>query len=387
MFKVLFTLLPYLFALLALRSFVVPCLRRNTRAQAVWAMALLACAAKFTCFEAFGRDAFAPELPEKLIWAWNWLYSGMCILTGFAVLSRIAEKAVATFRRRHGAGSAGEGAAYRRVKLLALPVLSWSLAAAGIANGIKVPEPHEVELAFEALPESLDGYRILQLSDIHVSAAARRWRTEEIVAKANAADADLVVVTGDIADGMPGAQSGNAEPLKGLRAKDGVLCCTGNHEFYFDWPGWRCRYETWGLRFLMNEWTSPRPGLVVAGVTDKAGEPVEGLPNADRAFAGSPTNSFRVLLQHRPHYAPDSTPSVGQERFNLQLSGHTHGGVAPALASLVRVMNGGFVRGLYRSGDGSAVYVSTGTGQWAGFPIRFLDDPEITVFVLRRAAR
>ena len=65
MLKVLFTLLPYLFALLALRSFVVPCLRRNTRAQAVWAMALLACAAKFTCFEAFGRDAFAPELPRS----------------------------------------------------------------------------------------------------------------------------------------------------------------------------------------------------------------------------------------------------------------------------------------------------------------------------------
>ena len=91
----------------------------------------------------------------------------------------------------------------RRVKAVLLPALAWALAAWGVWNGVKIPKVREVEIQCPGLPASLDGYRIVQVADIHVSAAAPRWRTEAIVALANSVDADLAVCTGDIVDGAP----------------------------------------------------------------------------------------------------------------------------------------------------------------------------------------
>ena len=383
MFKVVFMILPFLLVLIVMLGFVVPRLKGRVRAQAIWAMVLVACAAKFAVFGAIGGDPFAPELPEKLIWSWNWAYSGMCIFAGLVVAEILVWNAVRGILRLFRAGGRG----LRRdsaVLLFVFPAVAWSMSAVGVWNGIKVPDPREVEVKFAGLPAELDGYRILHLTDTHVSSAARRWRTEEIVRKANAAGADLVVVTGDIVDGKPALHWGDVEPLSRLSAKDGVLYCTGNHEFYSDWTGWKFLYDRAGMKFLMNEWTSPRPGLVVAGVTDPVGGGLTGLPDAARAFAGSPEGAFRVLLRHRPKVRADIEPEAGGARADLQLSGHTHGGVMPVLSSLVAAMNGGFVRGLYRKEDGRAVFVSSGTGQWAGFPIRFFDDPEMPVIILRR---
>ncbi len=364
MFKTLFTYLPFAFALWAFLFFVLPC-RLKVRAQAIWAMALLLCAAKFMCFDAFGGDAYAPELPEKFIWFWNWACTGVWFLAPLTLPGLLVP---------------------RRIRLWLLPVLAWGVAAVGVYNGLKVPSAHTVVFESSRVPESLDGYKIVQISDLHVSAAARRWRTEAIVEAVNRLDADLVVVTGDIVDGHVAKRRGDVEPLKNLKAKDGVLMCTGNHEYFFDWRGWRAQYEKWGLRFLENEGVSPRPGLYVAGVTDpmayRGGAP---YPDLVRAFAAETNGAFRVLLQHQPsRFNPKAT-------VDLQLSGHTHGGIAPGLAWLVARYNDGFVKGFRpRSGDCGCfgtVYTSPGTGQWAGFPIRFFNDPEITVLTLRRPPR
>ncbi len=361
MFKTLFTYLPFAFALLAFLLFVLPC-RVRTRAQAVWAMILLLCAAKFMCFDAFGGDAFAPELPEKFIWVWNWAYSGLCLLVPLAAPGLLLP---------------------RRIRLVLVPVLAWGFAAKGVFNGVKVPEVREVVFANGCVPEALDGYRIVQLSDLHVSSAARRRRTEAIVAKVNGLDADLVVVTGDIVDGSVAKRRRDVEPLKDLRARDGVLFCDGNHEHYFNWREWRAQYAKWNLKFLENEGVSPRPGLHVAGVTDPASaRDGSSCPDLRRAFAAGTNGAFRLLLKHRPNYFDPS------EEVDLQLSGHTHGGIAPGLDWLVARHNDGFVKGFRpRSGECGCfgtVYVSPGTGQWAGFPIRFFNDPEITVITLRR---
>ncbi len=380
MFKLIFQVLPFVFALLLIGVYVLPA-RLKVRAQAIWSMVFLLCAAKFTAFSAFGGDAFNPELPEKVIWFWNWAYSGMCLLLALALPWALVGLGL---RRTRVAD------AWRRWGRAALPILAWGLAFVGVHNGIRVPEVVEVPIACARLPAALEGYRIVHLTDIHVSAAARRWRTQALVERANAVGADLIVCTGDIVDGLPRHQMRNVAPLRDLRAKDGVLFCTGNHEYYSDWWSWSRQYDRWKLRFLHNEWISPRPGLVVAGVDDPAcvfnpqGDRFGPSPSLDGAFAGAPEDAFRLLLQHRPYIDFGTFGEEPTARFDLQLSGHTHGGVAPGMRALVRAYNHGWVRGLYCRADGAQLYVSPGAGQWAGFPIRFFNPPEITVFTLRR---
>jgi len=378
MFRIFFNIAPFGFALAAMLFFVKTA-EKKPRRQAVWAAVLLLCAAKFVCFQALGGDSFAPELPEKLIWAWNWAYSGMCILCGMSVvmlpLRPLARKLCASPKGRV-------------VYLVAIPLAAWGAAAAGVWNGIKVPEVVEMELEFENLPPSLDGYRIVHIADIHASAAARMWRTEAIVGRANALEADLVCLTGDFSDGLSADQAVNVRPLGALRARDGVFAVTGNHEYYFDISGWTAFYRSLGIRFLENSCVFPRPGLAVAGVPDPACmQKMWLVPDPDRAFASATNGEFRVLLQHRPFvdYA-QACGIAASEKCDLQLSGHTHGGVAPLMASLVKKFNGGMVRGVYKGADGRTVFVSSGAGQWAGFPIRFFDDPEIVLVTLRRAA-
>ena len=246
----------------------------------------------------------------------------------------------------------------------------------------------EVELSYPDLPEELDGYRIVQLSDIHASSAARRWRTERLVALANAQDADLLCVTGDLVDGSVDRRRDDVASLARLRAKDGVYFVAGNHEFYFDWPAWKAEYRRLGLRFLSNECAFPRKSLALGGVNDFAacgmeGQALDALPDVRLAFAAATNGEFRVLLQHQPRCARENAKEVG---VRLQLSGHTHGGVMPGVGWLVSRHNLGFVRGVYEL-DGGFLSVHPGSGQWAGFPMRFFVPSEITVITLRRKVK
>lgn len=370
MIRTIFTYAPFVVGLMIMFGLIFPNCRQlqlRTRTQAIWAMVILFCCSKFLCFKAFGGDEFTPDLPAAVIWIWDWLYSGAIILAALALLTVF-------FRFR--------------AKLWVLPVLAWGLAAWGLYNGFCVPAVHEVELKYSDLPASLDGYRIVQLSDLHCSSAARRWRTQAVVDKVNALKPDLICLTGDLADGKASRIARHLEPIKELRAKDGVYACTGNHEYYHDYYGWTMHFyeKARDIRFLANACAIPRPGLAVAGVPDRAGRErgLDAVPDPRGAFAAATNGEFRVLLQHRPRGAEENCREVG---VDLQLSGHTHGGIAPLLSWLVKLHNGGYVRGLYpapgRLGD-RYLYVSPGSGQWAGFPMRFFNDSEITLLTLRR---
>lgn len=347
-------------------TFVLPsckALGLGARTQAIWAIFLLVCFSKFLCYKSFGGNVFNPNLPMVIIWIWNFLYSGAMILFVISV--------VTVFFRF-------------RIKMIVLPALAWMLSAWGVWNGVKVPEVRETEVRCEGLAKSLDGYRIVQLADIHVSSAAPSWRTRAIVEKVNLANADLIVCTGDIVDGKVSHRRKDVEPLKDLKAKDGVFFVTGNHEFYSGWDDWKDVFDGWGIRFLSNECVFPREKLALAGVDDEAvfrWRKMASAPDVRGAFAAATNGEFRVLLQHRPGDFAENAKECG---VNLQLSGHTHGGVMPGLNMLVSYHNEGFVRGVYERGE-SRLYVSPGCGQWAGFPVRYLDDPEISVIVLRSA--
>ena len=362
-----FTYIPYAFFALTMATFVVP-LKLKVRAQAIWSMALLICFSKFLCFAALGGHAFTPDLPAAVIWAWDWLYSGAMILSALGLIT-------AFFRFR--------------AKLWVLPFVAWGLSAWGLYNGFAVPAVHEVELRYSDLPASLDGYRIVQLSDLHCSSAARRWRTEAVVEKANALKPDLICLTGDLADGKASRIARHLEPIKELRAKDGVYACTGNHEYYQDYYGWMTQFyaKATNIRFLENECVLPHEGLALAGIPDKAGFEHCGIVGErcwGQSFDTATNGEFRVLMVHRP---ANVNMYVRECDVRLQLSGHTHGGIAPLLSAFVKLHNRGYVRGLYpapgRSGD-RYLYVSPGCGQWAGFPMRFFNDSEITLLTLRR---
>ena len=359
-----FIYVPYAFFALAMATFVVP-LKLKVRAQAIWTMALLLCFSKFLCFASFGGHAFIPDLPAGLIWTWDWLYSGAVILSALGFL---------TFAIRF------------RAKVWLLPALAWGMAAVGLFNGVRVPSVHEVELDFVDLPTPLDGYRIVQLSDLHCSSAARRWRTQAVVEKTNALKPDLVCLTGDLADGKASRIARHLEPIKELLARDGVFACTGNHEYYNDYFGWMTQFyaRAKNIRLLTNECVFPHEGLAVGGVPEDGGwmRGLEVSPDPREAFQAATNGEFRILLRHRPKGAEEICREVG---VNLQLSGHTHGGIAPLLSGLVKSHNGGYVRGVYRFSASSLLYVCPGCGQWAGFPMRFFNDSEITLLTLRRA--
>lgn len=361
-FLTVFTYMPYAFFALTMATFVLP-LRLKVRAQALWTMALLLCFSKFLCFHAFGGHPFNPDLPAAVIWTWDWLYSGAMILSALGLFTVF-------FRFRS--------------KMWLLPLVAWGLSARGLYNGLRVPDVHEVELAYANLPVFLDGYRIVQLSDLHCSSAARRWRTQAVVDAANALKPDLICLTGDLADGRASRIARHLEPIRELRAKDGVFACTGNHEYYHDYYAWMSQFysKVENIRFLTNECAFPRAGLALAGVPDETGweRGLDPAPDPRMAFAAATNGEFRVLLQHRPASAAEN---IRELDVRLQLSGHAHGGIAPVFAPIIASFNGGFVRGLYPL-EKSYLYVSPGSGQWAGFPMRLFNDSEITVLTLRR---
>lgn len=328
-------------------------------ARLAWIAVLAACCAKFWAFGRFGGSRYNPVLPAALLLAWNLAFSWAA---GVAALGLVWW--------------------HRRSRAVAVPLVAALLAAWGNWCGLRLPDVREIDLEVPDLPAELEGYRIVQVSDLHASTALRRWRTESVVKQVNALGPDLICLTGDLVDGEPEVAADFVEPIRDLRARDGVWAVTGNHEYFYSRTDWGRCYAAWGIRFLSNECAFPRKSLALGGVNDpralKRGASESEFPDVGRAFAAATNGEFRVLMQHQPGEAREN---LTRHRVNLQLSGHTHGGFMPGLSAIISRACDGFVRGLYRIG-GNALYVSPGCGQCTWLPVRYLDPSEITVFRL-----
>ena len=378
MWKFCFQVIPVLAWGVALLAGVLP-LKLGRRAFLLVAVVLAACFGKFAFFALAGGDAFVPDLPQGVIWTCGGLYGAAMFFAVFATAARAADVPFALCRRP-------VALRVKRARAVLLAMLAAATAGWGMYEGVSMPGVRRVEIAWDVLPPSFDGYRIVLLSDIHCSTAARRGRIEGIVARANALDADLVAITGDFVDGLVADRGRDLEPLADLKANDGVVGCTGNHEAYWEWGAWHAKFREWKVDILAEG--RPRvirrggDSLAVGGLTDPAflGRGVPPGPARD-AFAGTPDAAFRILLFHRPLTAEIGSEEAG---VRLQLSGHTHGGAFPVVRWLVARANEGHVRGLYEFAHGRYLYNSPGTGQWAGFPIRLFNPTEITEIVLRR---
>jgi len=274
-----------------------------------------------------------------------------------------------------------------RVKAFVLPVVAYGLSLVGVLNAVAPPIVRNYVVESDRVPASLDGYRIVQISDIHASCGCRRWHTEAIVAVANGLAADLVCLTGDFVDGRPQECADYLEPLRELRARDGVFAVMGNHEFIDrinPVDEWNAYYAKWGIPFLRASGVVLRPGLALGGVDDKVSKfKHEVAPDVAKAFAAATNGEFRVLMQHRPTGVEDNVARAG---VDLQLSGHLHGGFMPIMGERIAADNGRRLRGLHRIGSGW-LCLSAGCGPWGGFPLRFRTPTEISLVTLRSAKR
>jgi len=257
-------------------------------------------------------------------------------------------------------------------------VLAASLAAlaAGLLAASRGPHLHRQRIDMEDLAPEFEGLRIVQISDLHVGPTIGEAYVRRVVEMSNALDPDLIVLTGDIVDGPVDRLAPLVAPLAELRAREGCVLVLGNHDCYAGARQWIAHFRSLGLAVLLNEHRMISRGearLVLGGVTDPAlrsTEPAQG-PRPDLAAAPEAGKALRILLAHNPSLAPDGQAAG----FDLQLSGHTHGGQFFPWNHFVRFWQP-FTAGLHRLGD-LWVYVSRGTGYW-GPPKRLGAPSEIT---------
>ncbi len=223
------------------------------------------------------------------------------------------------------------------------------------------------------LGASMSGYKVVQISDLHVSATIGRELVEAVVARVNALDPDLIAITGDLVDGSVKDLGPLLAPLAALRARDGVYFVTGNHEYLSGVDEWVAFMPTLGFRVLRNERVAigGEHGFDLIGIDDPSG-----TPDLHAALRGRDTTRASVLLAHRP----DEVAAAARHGIGLQLSGHTHGGQVSPLGWLLERAHQPYVFGLYAV-EKTALYVTSGAGYW-GPPMRLGTRAEIALFEL-----
>jgi predicted MPP superfamily phosphohydrolase len=260
---------------------------------------------------------------------------------------------------------------------LAVPVLAVLLCLCGWMAARRTASVKEVDVPIAGLSAALQGFTIVQLSDVHVGSSVKRPYVQAIVDAVNRLDADAVAITGDLVDGRVADLHGDVAPLADLRSRHGTFFVTGNHEYYSgarEWSSWLARL---GLTVLNNEHVVLQHGggtLVMAGVTDYGAGHFEPEQRSDpvRAMQGAPADAgLRVLLAHQPR----SAPAAADAGFEVQLSGHTHGGQIWPFHLFIPLQQP-FVAGLRKLRQ-LWVYTSRGTGYW-GPPMRIGAPSEIT---------
>ena len=260
--------------------------------------------------------------------------------------------------------------------------------------GRERPQLKEVELRLENLPESFDGYRLVQISDIHARSYANRQKSlQRIVGIINNQNPDLIAFTGDIITLDASELESIKEILKELKAKDGIVAVVGNHDYgiYSDPSHKRPSGEilsdvikeekTMGWNVLMDEnikISRNQDSIAVVGVQNTS--PSRHFPskgNLNKASVGT-EGMFRILLTHDPmHWEAEI---LGKD-YPLTLSGHTHAMQFSLLGWCPSRYIFKQYRGLYSEGQ-QHLYVNIGLGETI-LPFRIGTPPEITLIILR----
>lgn len=250
----------------------------------------------------------------------------------------------------------------------------WSVSV-GTLIAWRGPKVIQRKLAILDLPIELHGLRIVQISDLHIGPTIGRNYVTKVVEQCNALNPDVVAMTGDIGDGPVERHREAIGPLGKLKSTYGVFYVPGNHEYYWNANEWMNVMNNLRAIVLLNRGKKisvKGKDVLIGGVADPVGTPGPDAPLVYQAAEGA---VYKILLSHRPGIALEAA-SLG---FDLQLSGHTHGGQFFPWTVLVRFFHKHYL-GHYRVGP-MWLNVNQGTGSWGPF-LRLGTTSEITLLEL-----
>lgn len=384
MFLKLFSLIPLFHIYIGLR--LLPALPWETSGVIAGALVLLAS----TILMPLGFLARRMPEPRADLLAWAGFFcmgafSSLLVLTVLRDVILLLWSTAAAVAPDAIAGQAqgidwlrGDGLArFRERSALLVLLLTAVMTLLGFINARRVAAVRNVDIPIAGLPPALHGFTIAQITDVHVGPTIKRGYLQRIVDVVNGLKADVVAVTGDLVDGSVSHLAHDVEPLAALTSRHGTFFVTGNHEYYSGVEGWVPHLQGMGVNVLMNEHAVLEHGearLVLAGVTDFSAHHFYPDQHSDpvRALRAAPADVHtRILLAHQPRSAPAAEPAG----YQLQISGHTHGGQFLPWNFLVRLQQP-FTAGLARLGN-MWIYTSRGTGYW-GPPKRVGAPSEIT---------
>jgi len=323
----------------------------------------------------FAARLLPGSVVRPAIWvAFIWMGVGFLLVAflGLADLARLVAFVVARYR------GSSDPDPERRI-LLARTVAAGvggvvaGLSAIGIRSALRGIEIKQLDVKLRGLPQELAGFRLVQISDVHVGPLLRKDWVARVVEQIRRLAPDLVAITGDLVDGRVHELREHVAPLANIDAKRGVYFVTGNHEYYSGVEEWYAHLPSLGVRPLRNERVEVAPGLELAGIEDPTG-----APDLAAALKGRDPEGALVLLAHQPRQFAEAA----KRGVPLTLSGHTHGGQIWPFSWLVALAQP-YLAGLHRRGE-SQLYVSRGTGFW-GPPMRVFAPAEITLLRLQPA--
>jgi predicted MPP superfamily phosphohydrolase len=262
-----------------------------------------------------------------------------------------------------------------QITLLSL-VLIGLLSVYAVFNGIRIPAVKTITLPLNQLPAESSGFKIVQLSDLHLDSYKSPRMMSRVAEKVNSLNPDLIVITGDFIDGRIEHDQDVCLSLKKLRATHGIISITGNHEYYAGISYFLEISRKLKFTVLRNERKLIGNHLQVIGIEDNEAKRFSGAgPDLETPLKNCDPTKPIIVLRHRP----EGFAKAVERGVDLQISGHTHDGQIPPMTFLVRL----FLKypfGLYRMNN-AYIYTSCGTGYW-GPPMRLFSRAEIVEFVL-----
>ncbi|GMU02836.1 metallophosphoesterase [Corallococcus caeni] len=327
-----------------------------------------------------------PEAPGDVVElvSYSWMGVALCLVLALAGLD--VGRAVLALRRRVRPAPAAPSVDVERRRFLSQATAGGALALGGGLAGygswraFTAPEVTELVVRIPRLPRALDGFSIVQLTDLHVGPFIQRRFMDELVRRANALKPDLVAITGDLVDGTVPRLGGFVAALGNLQARYGRFFVTGNHDYSSGAEAWVAHLDSLGIPSLRNRHVrigDAGGAFDLVGVDDWHGGRRLGQKGYDleQALAGRDPERAAVLLAHQPA----NFKVAAEQGVDLQISGHTHGGQLFPMTALIG-LSWEHSAGHYRHGD-SHIYVSRGCGFW-GPPMRLGSPPELVKLVL-----